>query len=211
MLVEIHTPFVSMLFRFLPPLGGAVSSGYQQLSDQSLPSAERLENVENLDSHGKDVGSSRLASPPQPCSSDPSLTCSSLEWGLSSSSRSLAKSFPELHPSQEGLSREKGVWEPESHCPRLTGIRLQSFKATPYRLEQLNLVPFLRGWKHQTVELWKKCNSQNRVWAPLVSLMKKAELCCLRKLLVDLSHWEFKEPGFWVPPPLVLKNNLFVC
>lgn len=111
--------------------------------------------------------------------------------------------------SPEGLGGEEGVWEP--------GSTVHVWPVPVCR----HTKPHHKGWSRWTLfhfrgQKTSDCgvvgyNSQNRVWAPLASLVEKAEVCCLGKLFVDHRHWEFKEPDFSSTPWLVLKGNLFVC
>ena len=67
MLMKIYASFIFMRFKSLPPSGGgATSSGYQLLSDQSIPSAERLGMWKSLG----DVGRTSLPHTRRLCVSD---------------------------------------------------------------------------------------------------------------------------------------------
>lgn len=101
---------------FCPALGGAVPSGYQSFSDQSPICWEAAECGNALEDMQRGV----VGLPP-PTGSAPHSPLPTGVW---------VKSLPELYPLQDGLSGEKGVWEPASHCPCVTGTSL-SLKATP--------------------------------------------------------------------------------
>lgn len=89
----------------------------------------------------------------------------------------------------------------------MTGTSLLSHKATPERLEQMNFVSLIRM---KNIRLWS-CGLQQpeQGLGPSGFSREKAELCCLGKLLVDLSHWEFKQPDFSSTPTCFKRP--FVC